>query len=133
MAISLPTEKGFYHMRDLLHTNPLEVGLDRGIKWDKAFLGKETLLKIKEAGPEREMLGFTVDKDDVNIHQKAFGGPGEAVMLDGEEVGRVSKFTYSFVLEKNIGYVLAKKGLLHMGDHVKIHGEDAVICDKVFL
>lgn len=133
MVLTLPGEKGFYLMRDLLDTNPLEVGLDRGIGWDREFVGREELLKIRETGPAREMVGFTVDKDDVNIHQKCFGGPGEPVLLEGKEIGRVSKITFSYGLEKNIGYALVRKGAVSNGDHVQIHGEDAVITSRVFL
>lgn len=133
MVLTLPAEKGFYLMRDLLHRNPFEVGLDRGIGWDKEFVGKEALMAIREAGAAYEMLGFTVEKADVQISHKCFGGPGEAVMLGDVEIGRVSKFTYSYVLEKNIGYALVRKGSVAKGDHVCIHGEDAVICDKVFI
>jgi aminomethyltransferase len=79
------------------------------------------------------MLGFTVDKDDVQINHKCFGGPGDPVLLDDEEVGRVSKFTYSYGLDKNIGYVLARKGALRLGAHVAIRGHDAVITEKVFV
>src|SRR5699024_12837204 len=55
MAWTLPTESGFYYMRDLAHTNPMEVGLDGNIDWEKDFIGKEALLKVKENGPEKEM------------------------------------------------------------------------------
>lgn len=48
-----------------------------------------------------------------------------AVLLNGEEVGRVSKFTYSFVKEHSIGYILAKKGTLTPGTKVQIHGYEA--------
>lgn len=133
MAISLPTEAGFYYMRDLMYTNPYEVGLDRGIGWDKEFIGKDALKEIRDKGPAREMLGFTVEEPDVHIQHKGFGGPGDAVLLNGEEVGRVSKFTYSFVKEINIGYILAAKGVLQTGDHVSIHGYDAVITEKPFI
>lgn len=133
MAWTLPTEAGFYYMRDLMHTNPLEVGLDRGIGWDKDFIGKEALLKIKQEGPTREMVGFIVDEDDVHINAKDMGGPGMPVMVDGEEIGRVSKFNYSFVNEKNVGYILAQKGAVSKGDHVSINSYDAVITDKVFI
>jgi hypothetical protein len=37
------------------------------------------------------------------------------------------------VLEKNIGYILAEKGVLKPGDHVRIKKYDAVITDKVFI
>ena len=133
MAWTLPTEAGFYYMRDLRHTNPLEVGLDRGIGWDKDFIGKDALLKIREEGPAREMVGFTVEEADIHINGKHLGGPGEAVCVDGEEVGRVSKIVYGYVKDTNIGYILAKKGSLKVGDHVSIHGHEAVITEKSFL
>lgn len=133
MAWTLPTEAGFYYMRDLRHTNPFEVGLEKGIGWDKDFIGKEALLKIKEEGPAREMLGFTVDEADIYIRSKHLGGPREAVYVDGEEVGRVSKLVYGYVKDTNIGYILAKKGALKIGDHIKIHGHEAVITETNFL
>ncbi|QNM06782.1 aminomethyltransferase family protein [Qiania dongpingensis] len=133
MAISLPTEAGFYYMRDLMYTNPFEVGLERGIGWDRDFIGREALEKIREQGPAREMLGFTVEEADVHIQHKGFGGPGDPVLLGGREVGRVSKFTYSFVKDINIGYILAEKGTLKVGDHVSVHGFDGVITEKPFI
>ena len=135
MAWTLPTEAGIYYMRDLAHTNPLEVGLDKNIKWDKDFIGKEALLKVKETGPAREMVGFEVLADDFYIRAKQYGGPGEAVFIDSEEeeVGRVSKMVYSYVKEVNNGYILAKKGALKVGDKVKIHGYDCVITEKNWL
>jgi glycine cleavage system aminomethyltransferase T len=91
------------------------------------------LLRIRKEGPAREMVGFTIDDADARLNAKDLGGPGNAVMLNGEEVGRVSKFNYSFVKEKNVGYILAKKGALKPGDHVQIRSYDAVITQKVFL
>jgi len=133
MAWTLPTEANFYYMRDLSHTNPFEVGLEKNIKWDKEFVGKEALLKVKEEGPKREMVGFEVPEADIYIRSKQYGGPGEPVYLDGEEVGRVSKMVYSYVREVNNGYILAEKGKLHIGDKIKIHGYDAVITEKNWL
>lgn len=108
MAWTLPTEKGFYYMRDLMHTNPIEVGLDRNIGWDKEFIGKQALLKIKEVGASHVMLGFTMEEADVRIQGKDLGGPGAPVLKDGKEIGRISKFNYSYVLDKPIGYIYAQ-------------------------
>ena len=129
MAWTLPTEAGFYYMRDLAHTNPLEVGLDRNICWDKDFIGKEALAQVKETGPAREMVGFEVPEADIYIRAKQYGGPGEPVYVDGDEVGRVSKLVYSYVQDKNIGYILAKKDALHVGDRLNVHGYEIVITE----
>ena len=74
-------------MRDLAHTNPFEVGLEKIINWDKDFISKDALLKVREAGPEREMVGFVVTdpNEDFYIRSKQYGGPGEPVFIDGEE------------------------------------------------
>lgn len=135
MAWTLPTEANFYYMRDLAHTNPFEIGLEKNINWEKDFIGKEALLRIREEGAEREMVGFEVPEADIYIRSKQYGGPGEAVYIDGEEeeVGRVSKLVYSYVREVNNGYILAKKDKLHVGDRIKIHGYDAVITEKNWL
>ena len=132
MAWTLPTEAGFYYMRDLRDCNPLEVGLDKGINWDHEFIGRDALLKIKEEGPAREMVGFTLEEESFNIPSKHLGGPGAPVLLDGEEVGRVAKLVYGYVKDTNIGYIFAKTGALKPGDKVMLHGHEAVICEKVF-
>lgn len=133
MAWTLPTEAGFYYMRDLRHTNPYEVGLDAGIDWDKEFVGKKALQKVRDEGPSREMLGFVVEEDDVFIQAKQYGGPGQAVMVDNEEVGRVSKLVYSYVKDINCGYILAKKGVFGVGDEIEIHGHKVKICERNWL
>ena len=61
------------------------------------------------------------------------GNEGEKVFLDGEEIGRVMKITYSYVLDINNGTIICKKGLLHPGDKVLLHGHEAVICAPKFI
>lgn len=133
MAWTLPTEAGFYYMRDLHHTNPLEVGLDKGINWEKEFIGKEALLKIREDGPTREMVGFTVEEADIHIKSRHLGSEGDIVYKDGVPVGRVAKLVYSYVQEKNNGYIIAQKGALKIGDRVLMHGHEGIITEKRFL
>lgn len=130
MAWTLPTEAGFYYMKDLMHHNPIEVGLDGGINWDKEFVGKAALEKVRENGPENEMLGFECLEDDYLIKSGHLGGPGEAVYVDGEEVARVMKLVYSYVNDANIGYLYAKKGIFEVGDKFKVHGYDCVITER---
>lgn len=133
MCWTLPTEKGLLLCRDMLDVTPFDVGYDRYVNWDHEFTGKAALEQNKEA--HWELLGFTLDQDDAFIPSKHLGGAGAKVFLGDEEIGRVSKFVYSYVLEKNIGYVLVEKGRVHAGDHVILrHNEsyDAVICDRVF-
>ena len=135
MSWTLPTEAGFYYMRDLKWHNPFEVDLGGRINWDKDFIGKEALKAIEEKGAEYEMVGFEALDDDPYIRAMQYGGPGEAVYIDGEEeeVGRVAKLVYSYLKDVNNGYIFAKKGKLKVGDKLKIHGYDCVIVEKNWL
>lgn len=127
MAWTLPTEAGFYYMRDLRHTNPFEVGLADGFNWDKDFVGKEALLKIKDEGPACEVVGFTVDEVDIHIKGRHMGNEGEFVYKDGEYVDRCMKTVYSYVKDINNGTIICKKGSLKPGDKVTMHGHETVI------
>lgn len=134
-AWTLPTEAGFYYMRDLAHTNPFEVGLADKINWDKEFIGKAALLKVKEEGPAREMVGFEIcdENENHNIRARQYGGPGDPVFLDGDEVGRVCKLVYSYVRNVNNGYILAKRGAFKLGDEFEIRGIRCRIVEKNWL
>ena len=35
--------------------------------------------------------------------------------------------------DQGIGYILAKKGALKIGDKVSLHGHEAIICERYFL
>ena len=133
MAWTLPCEAGFYYMRDLRHTNPYEVDLTQGIDWTKDFIGKEALGKIRDEGPAREVVGFTVAEADIHIKGRNMGNEGEFVYKDGEYVGRCMKITYSYVNEINNGTIICKKGSLRPGDIVTMHGHEAVICPPKFI
>lgn len=130
MAMTLPCEKGFVLMMDLWQTNPLEVGFEKSIAWDTDFIGKSALERIREQGPKRELLGIKVADPDARI----YGGPnGATVMLHGQRIGKVTKFTFSPILNQSIGYVLVNKDAVKPGDHVEINGFIAEISERRFL
>lgn len=133
MAWTLPCEAGFFYMRDLRHTNPYEVGLEDGINMEKDFIGKEALIKIRDEGPAREVVGFTVADADIYIKGRNMGNEGEFVYKGDEYVGRCMKITYSYVNETNNGTIICRKGSLKPGDKVTMHGHEAVICKPKFI
>lgn len=54
-------------MSDLAGTNPLEVGFGWTTGWDKDFVGKSALLKVKEEGAKRDLVGFIVEDDNAEV------------------------------------------------------------------
>ena len=55
---------------------------------------------------------------------------GAPVMVNGELVGKVTKFTYSSTIGKNIGYALVERAKAKVGDRVTINGVEAVLTDR---
>ncbi len=78
-------------------TSLLEARLGFIVKLDKGeFIGREALLRVREAGPRRKLVGFQMIERGVARH-------GYPVALDGEVVGQVTSGTYAPFLRKNLG------------------------------
>jgi len=133
MAMTLPAEAGYYLMLDLRRCTPYEVGFDSMVDFKKDFVGKRALRKLSRKEPARELVGIEVPDYDAVI----YGGPdckGNEVFKDGKHIGYVTKFTYGYTVEKNIGYALVKKGSVELGDVVKVNNRyDAIITPKKHL
>ena len=77
-------------------TSPFEAGLGWTVALEKKeFIGKEALLKVKEKGIQRQLVGFEmVDR----------GIPRQGYTIWGDEpIGKVTSGSYSPTLKKNIG------------------------------
>lgn len=134
MVWTLPTEKGFVLMSDIGRLTPFEAGMAGGIKWDRDFIGKEALEKLKDQPLERKLMGIILDEDDVHIEDRAKGGPGHEVYLEsGEEVGRVAKVTYGYSCEKTIGYIIVNPQKVKAGDRVVMNGFKATVTETSFI
>lgn len=125
---SLPGEKGYVLMSDLEGANPLEVGYGWTVAWDSDFIGKDALLKAKE-NINRDLFGYELLEDgEVEA--------GDIVLLDGKEIGKVTKFTYGYTVEKYIGYCMIEKDKAVEGKKVEIKTKAGSIqgklCDRVF-
>lgn len=127
MAMTLAAEAGYYLMLDLRRCTPYEVGFENTIDWNKDFVGKKALKKVKDKEPARKLVAIEVPDYDAVI----YGGPhGADVKKDNKIIGRVTKFTYGYTVEKNIGYALIDNGSAEIGDTVICNGYDVIITEK---
>jgi aminomethyltransferase len=79
-------------------TNPLEAGLSFAVQLDKGpFMGSESLLKVKQSGPAKELRGFFVDS-------RRIPRQGHEIFVVGAEksCGVVTSGTHSPTLERPI-------------------------------
>lgn len=122
---SLPTEKGYITVNDFKGANPIELGLEWSVDCEKDFVGKAKLCILKEEGPERKLVGFEVEGDNVEIEKD------DLVKADGKVIGNVTTFTYGFTVGKYIGYALIDSQYAKEGDMVTIFGKNREIDAKI--
>ena len=96
-------------------TNPLEGGLGWITKLDKGnFIGRDVLLKAKQEGLKRKLIGFTLREE------KAFPRHGYEIRVNGSAAGHVTSGTVSPSLEKGIGMGYVDVNALASGAPVNV-------------
>ena len=84
--------------------SPLEAGFKNFVKLGKVdFLGKDALVRQKEAGVPRKLVGFT-------MLDKGVPRSGYDVHADGVKIGFVTTGSYAPSLKQNAGLALVESG-----------------------
>ena len=100
---SMRLEKGYLAWKSEMnvHHTPLETPIAWTVKLDKAFIGKEGLIRQKEAGVPLKLVGMVVDAKDSD----PWGY--NPILKDGERIGMTSSGGYGHRVAKSIamGYV----------------------------
>ena len=101
------------HEIDEKHT-PLEAGLGWICKLDKGeFLGRETLLRQKQEGVRRRLVGFQMSEPGI-------ARDGYPVYVEETEVGNVTSGSPAPFLRTNIGLAYLPSELTQMGREIRI-------------
>ncbi len=100
--------------------NPIEAGLDWTLNLDKDFIGRDAIIRAREQGVSRLLVGFKMLDRSIPRH-------GYAVVKDGERVGTVSSGNVSFTLGHNIGMGYVPPALAEPGTRfgVEVRGTAA--------
>lgn len=90
--------------------NPIEAGLQFLIDWNKGeFIGRNALLKIKEAGVKRKLVCLALD-DPLHV----FGG--EAVLAGGKVVAQSTSGNFGYSVGKSLVYAYLPLDAFERGD-----------------
>lgn len=96
------------------NTNPIEAGLGWITKIDKGdFNGRDVIVKVKEEGLKRKLVGFIVEERSVARH-------GQDVYSGESKTGFVTSGSLSPVLKKNIGLAYVDKKYSDIGKEIEI-------------
>ncbi len=90
-------------------TNPIEAGLGWITKVNKGeFIGREAIIKVKEKGIARKLIGFEIEGKSIPRH-------GYACKQGSESIGTVTSGCWSPSLEKGIGMAYLEKEYTPIG------------------
>lgn len=110
-------------------TTPLEAGLEGFVNFDKAFVGKEALLSLKERGVARKKIAFEVTGRRSPRHHYD-------ICSAGEVVGTVTSGVFSPILGRGVGIGFVTPELTAIGTPLMISHErvsmEATVCELPF-
>ena len=110
-------------------TTPLEAGLEGFVNFDKSFVGKDALLRLKEQGVARKKVAFEVIGRRSPRHHYE-------ICFEGEAVGSVTSGVFSPMLGRGIGIGFVKPEIAVVGAPLTIRHErvsmEATICELPF-
>ena len=95
-------------------TTPLEANLGWICKLNKpVFFGRDRLLRQKEEGVERRLVGF-------EVMDRGIARDGQEVFIENNPVGRVTSGSPAPFLKKNIGMAYVSTEYAHEGQEIEI-------------
>ena len=116
-----------------INDNPLECGLDKFVHLDNniEFLGKDKLIKIKENGIEKKLMGVKIDIDNINLRSSI------NLTINNSVIGEIRSAVYSPTFNKVIGIAMINKPYFLSKDKFDITIESkkytGEICDIPFV
>lgn len=94
---------------------PIEAGFSMFVKLDKpGLIGRDALLKQKEEGPARKLVGLEINGQAIARH----GYP--VLNAEGEEVGEVTTGYHSITLDRNLAFALVKAEYAKLGTELQV-------------
>ncbi len=108
--------------------NPLECGFDKYVDLDSdiVFLGKENLIKIKNNGIKRKLMGVKIDIDKIDVSE-------EIPLFDSgnKVIGQLRSGAFSPKFQKVVGIAMIKKVFYKTSLKFKIKLEEKLVSGEI--
>lgn len=105
-------------------TNPLEAGLGWVVKFDKDFIGKDALIKVKEKGITRKLVA-------IELEGKMIARKGYKIFFEGNEIGFITSGNWSPSIEKSIALGYVKTEFSDIGKIIDIEIKDTKVKGQI--
>ena len=88
-----------------INDNPLECGLEKFVNLDTniEFLGKDNLIKIRNSGIEKKLMGVKINLDKINLRSAI------NLTIDDKIIGEIRSAVFSPTFNKVIGIAMINK------------------------
>lgn len=107
-------------------TNPYEAGLGRAVKLDKGdFIGRAALLKVREKGPVRKLVGFELGDRPMTVAGKS------PIKVGNDVVGHVTVAAFSPTLNKAIGLGYVKTEFATEGGELSLSADGGTVTARI--
>ena len=111
--------------------SPFEMGLGRLVQLEKGtFVGQSALRKEHARGPARQIVGLTIDWEEVEALYEKLQLPPQVpattsrvpvpVYRDGAQIGKATSTTWSPVLKKMIALATVERGSTDVGSRLEM-------------
>jgi glycine cleavage system aminomethyltransferase T len=112
-----------------LDVNPFEAGMERllDLESEREFIGKEALLRIRDAGTKRRIVGVELLGEP--LHQGTFNQRWP--VMAGEKIGEMLVALHSPRLEMNIGYAMVATEFSNLGTSISVETPIGTLAAKV--
>ena len=99
---------------------PVEAGLDRFVKLDKEFVGRDAVLRVMDGEIALKMVYVEVDVDDADV------SGGEPVLANGRVIGVTTSGGYGHIVQKSLAFAYVEPAYAESGCTftIEILGED---------
>ena len=116
-----------------INDNPFECGLDRFVHLENniEFLGKDKLIKIKNNGINKKLMGVKINLDKISLRSSI------NLFIDNNIIGELRSAVYSPTFKKVIGIAMMQKEYWNPEQNIKVvvNGHNCVgkVCDLPFI
>ena len=104
--------------------SPLECKYSWLVSFNKDFVGKEALLKQKQEGVKRKVVG-------IEMVDRAIARNGYKVFKEGKEIGKITSGSFSPTLKKNIALTIIASEHSAEGNIVEVEVRDRLYKAKI--
>ena len=108
--------------------NPLECGFDKYVDLDSdiVFLGKENLIKIKNNGIKRKLMGVKIDVNKIDLSEEI-----PLFDTDNKVIGQLRSGAFSPKFKKVVGIAMIKKDFCKTSLKFKIILEEKLVSGEI--